>query len=128
MNWQKSLSHIFHWILLVVILVSSSLVMPFSTLAGADHTVAVRLATSDWGNVSKLGLETTFDVDYGTFHWLELTAAAYDQLKSSGIPHTSVPDAGVIQITGFRFDPINDGEPIISNEMLVSEGGEQWLD
>ncbi|MGH2538183.1 MAG: S8 family serine peptidase, partial [Candidatus Promineifilaceae bacterium] len=97
-------------------------------VAGAGREAAafgpgkvVRVPANSADAVAALGLEPLLAVDYGSFQWLELNAADLARLEASGAAYQRVEEAGQLQITGFRFDPLVDGAPVLP-AALASKG------
>lgn len=91
--------------------------------AGADAAgVAVRVPAG--ADLSALELDARTDLDYGSFRWLELDAAAAQRLADSGQRFEPVPEAGVVRVLDYRFDPLADGEPELPAALAATgEGG-----
>ena len=83
----------------------------------------VRVPTTAMSQVEVLELNPRLNLDYGSFAWLELDSADYARLVASQSPFVPVPEAGMLQVQGYRFDPVLDGEPLLSADMEADEDG-----
>ncbi|MBL1129252.1 MAG: hypothetical protein D8M54_12185, partial [Chloroflexi bacterium] len=83
--------------------------------SGGSHFVSI--PTTAQADFSRLQLSPTISLDYGSFLWLELNDIDLATLAASGLPFTAVPEAGQVQIVGYRFDPMSEGEPDIAPAM-----------
>jgi hypothetical protein len=88
-----------------------------ATVPAAAATTAIRVDAADMGAVDGLGLDPAAVVDYGSFSWLVVTEPQLQALTARGVTFTTVEDAGVVQVLGFRFDPLEDGEPELPGGM-----------
>ncbi|HSN53296.1 MAG TPA: S8 family serine peptidase, partial [Candidatus Sulfomarinibacteraceae bacterium] len=79
--------------------------------AGWAATTAVRIPAAQVASYESLGIVALDDLDYGSFRWLILDETQLDRLAAAGVAHTVVEDAGTVQVMGFRFDPLAEGEP-----------------
>lgn len=79
---------------------------------GADSRF-VRVPAASLAAVDALDLAPRAEGDYGSYRWLELSGSEYRKLAESGVSFTEVPGAGQIQVLGFRFDPLAEGEPAL---------------
>ena len=89
--------------------------------AGTSHFVQVPAGFG--AELEALDLRPQVSLDYGAFHWLELDGAGLAALAASGIPFTRVPDAGKVQINGYVFDPVAEGEPQLPADRVASGQG-----
>ncbi|HSL16482.1 MAG TPA: S8 family serine peptidase [Methylomirabilota bacterium] len=85
--------------------------------AGWATTTAVRIPASQVASYESLGIVALDDIDYGSFRWLILDETQLDRLAAAGVTHTVVEDAGTVQVMGFRFDPLAEGEPGLPPEL-----------
>ncbi|MCB1054505.1 MAG: S8 family serine peptidase [Acidobacteria bacterium] len=84
----------------------------------------VRVPSASLAEAGDLGLTPRVATDYGSFRWLELSGDDYRRLAESGVAFTEAPGAGQIQVLGYRFDPLADGEPTIPEGLeAVGSGG-----
>jgi serine protease AprX len=83
---------------------------PGASAADAE-TVAVKLAPQAWQSV-RTSLQPLQTWEYGSFVWLELTPADYEQLQDSGIAYQPQGDVFTIDLGGQRFDPRR-GDPAL---------------
>ncbi len=81
---------------------------------------ALRIPAGEAEAVYGLGLQPLHDLDYGSFRWLVVDDAALARIEAAGIPHTEVAGAMTVQVQGFRFDPVTDGEPAIPDGLRAS--------
>ena len=118
MKWRKPI--LFATIIALLVLLA------FSLSAGANDTKGthyVSIASQSVPDAAALDLKPVIAYDYGGFQWLVLGDADYDKLAGSGIAYTETPDAGTVQITGYRFDPLSEGEPDMLAGMLAKGDG-----
>ena len=59
------------------------------------------------------GMRTVRRVDYGSFVWLEVEQVEVPAIHALGAGATVVDAARFVQVPGFRFDPLADGEPAL---------------
>ncbi len=85
----------------------------------AGESVVVRVPTQARAQVTAAQVRPALDLDYGSFHWLEVKAADLARLAARGVPHTVVPDARQVRVPGFRFDPLAEGEPKLPPDRLA---------
>ena len=117
MNWQKGTS-IIGLLSILIILVFVLAIGPSVGPAAADQgNYFVRVSTDAADELGDLALNPENVTDYDSYQWLELVEADYQKVIASDVPFTVKPDAGKVQITGFKFDPIADGEPNIPASM-----------
>ncbi|MEW5985309.1 MAG: S8 family serine peptidase [Chloroflexota bacterium] len=94
--------------------------------AGAGQPAAggyfVRVPTGSAAQLDALDLQPRLSLDYGSFQWLELSAGDVARLAASHVPYTAEPEAGKVQVLGYRFDPLA-GEPTVRPEMQASNNG-----
>ncbi len=76
----------------------------FTTQVLATHSV--RIDSGQARSLDTMNISPTFRADYGTFVWLEYSAAEFAKLQRSGIQFDEVPEAGVISFLDWRFDPL----------------------
>ncbi len=93
----------------VAALILSAFAVP--ALAAAGDSVVVRVPAKVRAQVDAR-VQPTQALDYGSFYWLEVKAADLDRL--AGVPYVVVPDARQVRVPGFQFDPLVDGEPVLS--------------
>ncbi len=89
-----------------------------ATAAAATH--AIRVPATAAAQLGSLGIQARLDLDYGSFRWLVLDDDAFQLLEAAGVPHTYMPDAGTVQVQGYRFDPVDDGEPQLPDNLRAS--------
>jgi subtilisin family serine protease len=123
-------------LVLAVALALALALAPMTAFAATDaHVVRVPAGT----DLGALELASATDLDYGSFRWLELGDADYQRLVDSGVAFTEMADAHTVQVLGYRFDPLAQGEPAVPVDLLAGDGGlalvqfrgpvrQQWLD
>jgi uncharacterized repeat protein (TIGR01451 family) len=122
MNWRKSMA-------IINILMICALTLPglFSgvsiVLAQVGTPIVVRVPAVTTAQIDRLGLTPLRSIDYGSYHWLELSPSDFSALRASGMPYFSVPEAGLVQITRYTFDPLIAGEPDVPADMRSSGSG-----
>jgi hypothetical protein len=120
MNWRKP----FYFALLGLLLI---LLAPWAAARAAERSVVgshfVRIPAATVEAASGLGLNPRLAVDYGSFHWLEISSADLAKLAASGLNYTVMPDAAQVQVTRFRFDPLAEGEPNLPAGMVAEGNG-----
>jgi hypothetical protein len=89
-------------------------------LAAPAATHALRVLAADADAVYGLGVRPQHDLDYGGFRWLVVDDAALSRIETAGIPFTEVEGAMTVQVQGFVFDPILDGEPAIPDSLRAT--------
>ena len=89
-------------------------------LAAPAATHALRVPAADAGAVYGLGVQPMHDLDYGSFRWLVVDDAALARIEAAGVPFTEVEGAMTVQVQGYTFDPILDGEPVIPGDLRAS--------
>ncbi len=75
-------------------------------------------------DLAALGAQPTRWIDYGAFRWAVVSdedAARFAGADRSGFV---VPEAGVIQLPGYSFDPLRDGEPRLGSAERAAAGEE----
>jgi len=105
---------------IVALLVTS---LPAGAADSGAGMHCVRVPAEAVARFNRLGLHPRLALDYGSFYWFELSEADLATLSTSGLPFIPVPEAGTIQITGFLFDPLVDGEPVLPAEMQATGRG-----
>ena len=75
----------------------------------------VRVPSAGANALNLLELSPRFAADYGSFRWLELSAADYLRMTASGTVFDEDKEAGQVQINRFRFDPLVDGAPPVGS-------------
>lgn len=85
----------------------------------ATHVIRVPAQAAE--GLTALGIHAMHHLDYGSFHWLVVDEASLATLEASGVPYTEVAGAGTVQVQGFRFDPLADGEPGIPDTLRATE-------
>jgi hypothetical protein len=61
--------------------------------------------------------------DYGSFLWLQMDAGDMERLLAAGALLTEVPDAGLISVLEYRFDPVSQGEPQLQYHLTEKGDG-----
>ncbi len=110
-------------LLALALVVSSARGGGVSQAAADAGSHFVRVAASDVVAAAQLDLNPARAFDYGSFQWLELSAADFARLAESGVAYTEAPDAGFVHVPGYRFDPLADGEPAVAAELQASGSG-----
>jgi len=87
------------------------------TTAVASGAATIRIDASSAAAYDGLGIQATTDVDYGSFRWLVVNELQLAEIARSGVKYTTVDDAGTIQVMGYRFDPLAEGEPDLPAEL-----------
>ena len=89
-------------------------------VAAPAATHALRIPAADAGAVYGLDVQPMHDLDYGSFRWLVVDDAALASIEAAGVPFTEVEGAMTVQVQGYVFDPILDGEPTIPAGLRAS--------
>ncbi|MBE2198566.1 MAG: S8 family serine peptidase, partial [Anaerolinea sp.] len=84
----------------------------------------VRIPAGSALTAARLNLQPLIALDYGSFQWLELTAADYAKLSASSADFTLEADAGKVQVVTYTFDPLYEGEPKLDAAMQNNTQGE----
>jgi subtilisin family serine protease len=119
MKWHRPI------VLMAVVALLSVLVFQIqveSTSAERSYTVSIPGTAVQ--EAARLGLNPHVAWDYGSFHWLQISAADFARLEASDIPFTYEADAGTLQVTRYRFDPLADGEPKLSETERMNQTGQ----
>ena len=88
-----------------------------AALAAPTGTHALRVPAGDADAVYGLGIRPLHDLDYGGFRWLVVDDAALARIEASSVAFTEVEGAMTVQVQGYVFDPILDGEPAIPADL-----------
>ena len=105
------------WMICVTLAVAAASTVAPAALAGSH---ALRLPAADADAVYSLGVRPLHDLDYGSFRWLVVDDISLDRIEAAGVPHDKVEDATTVQVQGFVFDPVADGEPAIPDGLRAS--------
>lgn len=89
----------------------------------AERSYVVTIPETAVVEATQLGLTPQMAWDYGSFHWLEVNQADFASLTSSDLPVTWQQDAGLLQVTRYRFDPLADGEPALPESARMTHDG-----
>ncbi|MBN1657048.1 MAG: S8 family serine peptidase, partial [Anaerolineae bacterium] len=113
---------------LVTLICLVGLLVPNLSASAANPTPdgppqVVRVPATAMAQVEALELAPYLSLDYGSYHWLELGSADYARLAASQVPFVSIPEAGQLQVQGYRFDPLWNGEPALSAGMRAEGSG-----
>ena len=121
MYWRKPA-------LLLIVLAALILLMAPVLHAGLDNSTDkstfVRIAVGSKVDLDALALKPQQVIDYESFLWLELPGVDYEKLADSDIPFTVETGAGLINIGGFSFDPLADGQPEMPLHLVDSNTDE----
>jgi subtilisin family serine protease/subtilisin-like proprotein convertase family protein len=123
MNLKMMLLRLSRGTMLVVIITTTFFVGPIDTEAITGKQVTVRVPKEATKVIKSFGIQPILDLDYGSFHWLELTSEAYIRLQSSDIPYQLIRDAGQVQVSSYQFDPILDREPNLPDAIKSIDAG-----
>ena len=82
-----------------------------SLAQAAERHRFVRVPAAAGPGLDMLDLRPVRAYDYPAFRWLELSEPDYTALARSGVAFEPDAGAGTVQVAGFRFDPVVDGEP-----------------
>ncbi len=107
------------------LLVFQQMVQPAAVVQSstAERSYYVTVPETAVAEAAQLGLDPQMAWDYGSFHWLELNQADFTRLVNSGLPVNWQQDAGMLQVTRYRFDPLAQGEPALpESERMTHEG------
>jgi subtilisin-like proprotein convertase family protein len=110
-------------LLLLALLVSSLSVAASTGTAAQPLAYTVAIPQSEAAEAAALGLNPQLAYDYGSFQWLLLNLDDFSRLAASGLRFEHQADAGIVQITGHRFDPLADGEPALPAGQRASGSG-----
>ncbi|HSJ58662.1 MAG TPA: S8 family serine peptidase, partial [Anaerolineae bacterium] len=113
---------------LIVLVCLVGLLVPNLSVTAANPapggpTQVVQVSATEMAQVEALKLVPYLGLDYGSYYWLELGSADYARLAASQIPFVSIPEAGQLQVQGYRFDPVAQGEPALSPAMRADGSG-----
>jgi uncharacterized membrane protein len=117
-NWRKTLPLTASFMLLVILATSFSPVASDTTPRPDIHFV--RVPSSELARLEGVNLAA---VDYGAFQWLALSSGELSRLAAAGIPYVHEVDAGRVQITRYRFDPLQEGEPSLPPALRAGAAG-----
>ncbi len=81
----------------------------------------VILQASEYSRVVELSLHAENVIDYGSFVWLELDEANFENLRASSIRYDEFAGAGEISVPGYQFDPKSQGEPQFRTDVKIDE-------
>ncbi|HEV8241192.1 MAG TPA: S8 family serine peptidase [Thermoanaerobaculia bacterium] len=98
------------------------LVLAMPLAAHAADSRIVRVAANAWTPAVAAAVRPTLALDYGSFRWLELSATDLRALDARGVAYEPVPDARLVRVPGYRFDPLADGEPPVPVALRVNTG------
>ncbi|MCP4361727.1 MAG: S8 family serine peptidase [Chloroflexi bacterium] len=114
----------YKFLFVVIFLLLTTLIISGLTTSAAQTTNSavhiVQISDSAFADFEQLKLKPGLSLDYDSFHWLELNEADFAALSASDVPFTAVPHAGQIQIVNHTFDPVTDGEPILTAAMQAN--------
>jgi subtilisin family serine protease len=116
-------------IALMVLLVFQQVVQPTAAVQpaaegqDAGRTFYVTVPQTAVAEATQLGLTPEMAWDYGSFHWLAVNQADFTSLTNSGLPVTWQQDAGTLQVTRYRFDPLAQGEPALPESERMTHDG-----
>ncbi len=77
--------------------------------------------------LTALGIEAQHDLDYGSFRWLVVDDSQLARMRNVRLPMTEVNDAGIVQVQGFRFDPVGGQEPVIPERLRADQTGPDFI-
>lgn len=117
MKWRKFVP-IFIVVALLVLLISSISV----GASGNTDSYYVQIPQSAVTQARSLNLNPEIALDYGSYQWLVLNESDFNKLADSTVEFSHAPDAGKLQVTRYRFDPVAEGEPALSSDMLMKTG------
>ena len=120
MKWRIVLAYV---ALMLFTLLMTNQPAVASKPSGAEGGIFVRIPTAYANEMAQLNLATAQWLDYGSFQWLEINSAELSRLQANNIPVTVDTEAGVVQITRYRFDPLAQGEPDVPVELQASGNG-----
>ena len=105
-------------ILMTITLAAALCAVPTGTFAET-----VRLPAGQVDRLAELGIVPVRNLDYGSFHWLELEDGDLQRLEGAGLGTELVRDTGIVQVLDYRFDPRIDGEPKLERAEKASATG-----
>jgi hypothetical protein len=117
-------------ITLLVLLVFQQVVQPTAAVQpaaegqDAGRTFYVTVPQTAVSEATQLGLNPQMAWDYGSFHWLQLDGNDFARLAASGLPFTRQDAAGTVQVTHYRFDPLAQGEPDMTEASRMTHSGD----
>lgn len=117
MKWRKFVP-LFIVVTLLVLLISSISV----GASGNTDSYYVQIPQNAVQQARSLNLNPEIALDYGSYQWLVLNESDFNKLASSSVEFSHSPDAGTLQVTRHRFDPVADGEPTLASDMLMKTG------
>ena len=118
MNW-KSVFPLVALMSLMVLATSQAAVASNPT----TDTVLGRVPATALASLESLPFTAVNALDYGAFYWLEITSTQLAQLQAANIPFELDSEAGLVQITRYRFNPLTEGEPAIPAELRAEGNG-----
>ncbi|MEA3335431.1 MAG: S8 family serine peptidase [Chloroflexota bacterium] len=91
---------------------------PDELTARLSHSV--RIDRSELAKLAQVDLSDGLlrSVVYPAYLWLDLDQAAFDRLAGSDVAFDQVENMAVISFDRFSFDPVRDGEPVSSTDLL----------
>ncbi len=90
-----------------------------------DPPLIVKVPSAALAALDAAAVKPLRSLDYGSFVWLELTAAEADRLWAAKVPARVVHNAGQVRVMNFRFDPLHDGEPELDPSLVAPYAGDQ---
>jgi subtilisin-like proprotein convertase family protein len=113
------------WVILTALVLVSLFLLQFEVQANNSNRIYdVTIPQVAVEQAVRLGLDPQVAWDYGSFQWLQLNAGDFARLSASGLPFTHEAEAGTLQVTQFRFDPLVDGEPDVPQALRLEHDGE----
>ncbi len=112
-------------VLAALALCFAALPLPSLSASPPDGTVWVRMPAAAYRVADLSAVQA---VDYGPFLWLELTAADFARLQTSGLPFQVYPEPFTLHLGGQSFDP-RQGEPKLPDgwEGVSGDGPDLYL-
>lgn len=112
----------FTTVIVLGVLAAAFVLSPTVLLGAGESTLAVRIDSRQLavhGSPTALGVTPQLDLDYGSYRWLTLSSEELARLHQAGVEVTPQPDAFVVQVPGYRFDPLRDGEPNLTGPWVA---------
>ena len=94
----------------------------FLLLSAASAEPSRSCAFRQETDLATLALHPSRGIDYGAFRWLVVPDAEATRLAAAGRADLIVPEAGEVQVPGFEFDPLREGEPVLGSAERAPEG------
>ncbi len=137
MNWPKVFPALIIPVLVVLLLAPALQAEPETAI---EQSVFVAIPAEAADDLDSLSLKPARLIDYESFLWLELGEVDFAVLSGSDVPFRVDVNAGTVQVSTFRFDPLVEEVPDLPVSMtdrklgagyrlvqLVGPTKDEWL-